>query len=486
MIKLVKKSLLILIAILLYCYLVILPRPVFAQEALGSPLGPEKINLHTWTQISSLDIVSGLTCQIVGYDPAQPQGKGCVAYDQTGKLVMMEKAGGGAVAFTGNLIAAMYANPPASGVTYLADLGKNLGIVKPAYAAVGTGFSGLSPILPIWKAFRNIAYLFFTIIFIAIGFAIMFRLKISPQAVVSIQSALPRIIITLILVTFSYAIAGFLIDLMYVLILVGVVVLAPAANISNIPELQKIYAEGNFIQIIGEALGIAGAGVPGGIWVAMTGLGGLVGGLIGNLIGGVPGFVVGLVAGLGLFALIIAVIILFVLFKLLIELVKAYISIILLVVFAPLMIMLGAIPGQSGFGNWFRNLLANILVFPAVALFFLLARILTSVDAGKLWVPPMTIGGVSITVASLIGFGMLLIVSKVPEMVKNALQVKPFPYGAAIGEALGPMRAAGGYGVIAGSEYAYQRSQITGSRWTQRPWQQIAEALKTAVQRGVK
>ncbi|MGB9706524.1 MAG: hypothetical protein ACPLXP_00405, partial [Microgenomates group bacterium] len=39
--------------------------------------------------------------------------------------------GGGAIGGITNLIAAMYANPPASSVEYFADLGRNLGIVKP-------------------------------------------------------------------------------------------------------------------------------------------------------------------------------------------------------------------------------------------------------------------------------------------------------------------------------------------------------------------
>jgi len=50
------------------------------------------------------------------------------------------------------------------------------------------------------------------------AFMIMFRVRISPQTVITVQSALPKIIFTLILITFSYAIAGFLIDLMYVVI----------------------------------------------------------------------------------------------------------------------------------------------------------------------------------------------------------------------------------------------------------------------------
>lgn len=447
MIKLMKRYLPFLVAILLYGYIAILPKSTLAQETSSSPLGAQNINLHTWTQISSLDIVSGLTCQIIGYDPANAknEGKGCVAYNQEGKLVMMEKAGGGAVAFTGNLIATMYANPPASGVQYLADLGKNLGFVSPAYAAVGTGFSGLSPILPIWKAFRNIAYLFFTIIFIVVGFAIMFRVKISPQAVVTIQSALPRMIIALILVTFSYAIAGFLIDLMYVLMVLLITALKQF-GVSGGPEIGPssgflevftgVFSAAYWVEFIkqvitGTVLGIAGV-------TAIFGVN--------------PTTIIILGIGGGLIVLVFSLIILFVIFKLFIELLKAYIGIIFGVIFAPLQIMLGVLPGvEFGFGAWIRNLLANILVFPAVAVFLFIAGALIKTGWGDLgWAPPMMTFPSQI-IPALIGFGVLLMVYKVPEMVKEALQVKPFRYGAAIGEAMGvpvgPLRGIAGGGI---------------------------------------
>jgi hypothetical protein len=121
---------------------------------------------------------------------------------------------GGALGFTNSLIASLYAAPPASGVMYLADLWHNKFLGKPAYAQ-GVGFKGLQPILPLWRGFRNVVYLLSSLIFIIIGIMIILRVKISPQAIVTIQSAIPQIITTLILVTFSYAIAGLAIDLMY-------------------------------------------------------------------------------------------------------------------------------------------------------------------------------------------------------------------------------------------------------------------------------
>src|SRR5690606_25281628 len=103
----------------------------------------------------------------------------------------------------------------------------------------GLGFSSLDPILDTWKAFRNVAYLFYVIMFLVIGFMIMFRQKISSQAVVTAQQALPKIIISLIAVTFSYALAGLMIDAMY-LIMYLIVGLFPSQTFENGMSLKEI------------------------------------------------------------------------------------------------------------------------------------------------------------------------------------------------------------------------------------------------------
>lgn len=366
----------------------------------------------------------------------------------------------GAVGGVSNLILAMYASPPASGVEYLADLGRNLGIIQPVYAQAGVGFQGLSPILKVWKAFRNIAYLFFVIIFVVIGFAIMFRVKISPQAVITIQSALPRIIMALILVTFSYAIAGFLIDLIYVFLMLGIAAIGTLGGLftsQEVRELQQQFTTGGFPNVIGAAFYALGelnlTWIVGVAMLISAGIGATVG-------GGLPGGAAGALVGGGLFLLLLAIVILYVLIKLFIELLKAYIGIIIGVIFAPLQIMLDVLPGQSGFGNWFRNLIANILVFPAVAIFLLIARVLvTRGSEGDLWTPPLMggSGAMSQVVVGLIGLGMLLMVYKIPEMIKQMFQIKPFPYGAAIGEAFGPGRMVAAPGAAAGGEELIRR-----------------------------
>ena len=122
----------------------------------------------------------------------------------------------GAVASSFRMLGAMYTHPPAHTATYVADLVRSSGLATPAYAQ-GLGFASLDPILNLWKIFRNVAYFFFIVILIVLGFMIMFRQKISGQAAVTAQQAIPSVVVSLILVTFSYAIAGFMVDLMYVL-----------------------------------------------------------------------------------------------------------------------------------------------------------------------------------------------------------------------------------------------------------------------------
>jgi len=452
--------------LLLFVFSVFLAKNALAYTSTGnyqeafekSVYGTNQINQPSFSNETLQAIVAGLNNQLLG----------CLTPDCSSKI----GASGGAVGSVSNLVTAMYSNPPASGTRYLADLGKNLGVVQPAYAATGFGFTKLDPILPVWKAFRNIAYIFFTIIFVVIGFAIMFRLKISPQAVVTIQAAIPRIVLALILVTFSYAIAGLLVDLSYVIILLVIAFLGsqgvPSIGMDDVPGLQEQFT-GGFEAVLKGVAQVVGFGLP----FTFAALGGIIGAIVGAFAGGI-GALPGAVLGVGLFLLIIGVTVLYLVFKLFMELLKAYLGIIFAIILGPLQIMLGAIPGQSGFGGWIKGLLANILIFPAVAIFLLLGRVLMKLSTEDLWTPPMfsfpgTVGlnllgqqiGPQINILSAImGLGVLLMVTKVPDMVRDAFKVPAFKYGSAIGEALAPVtgatKAAIGIGKSSAETYARQ------------------------------
>jgi hypothetical protein len=179
-------------------------------------------NLHNWTQKVMIETMLSLTCQLTGIDPTTPS-KQCLGVDQkTGKIGFLPTGDlakgqiGGAIGGMNNMISLLY-NPPVHPSDYFQNLASNFGITKKTYA-YETGFEGLSPLLDLWSAFRNMVYLLFVIVFVIIGLAIMLRIKIDPRTVMTIQNQIPKIIIGILLVTFSFAIAGFLVDAMWTFI----------------------------------------------------------------------------------------------------------------------------------------------------------------------------------------------------------------------------------------------------------------------------
>jgi hypothetical protein len=76
--------------------------------------------------------------------------------------------------------------------------------------AADINYSGpfLQIVLGVWKLARDVSYGVMAIVMLVVGFMIITRRKIGPQAAVTAQQALPRIVIALILITFSYPIGA--------------------------------------------------------------------------------------------------------------------------------------------------------------------------------------------------------------------------------------------------------------------------------------
>ncbi len=379
---------------------------------------------------------------------------GCATEACTNALASKGLPTNGAVGATSDLIASLYANPPASSAYYLADLGQRLNLTQPVYAQ-GIGFPGLNPLLDLWKAARNVAYTFFIFIFLIIGFAIMFRAKINPQTVVTIQSAIPKAVVALILVTFSYAIAGLMIDLMYLVIGLGGGILASSGLIEN--NLLNEYVNMGFFGVMGKLLKEgwdAWWPLVFGIWEGM-GAGEVGGKILGAITGAIPGLILG-------------VVLLFLTFKIFFALLMAYIQIIISIIIAPFQLMLSAIPGQNTLGSWLRNLTQNLLAFPAVILAFALGEILTHLSEKNIWMPPLLGGGTigSDVITSVLSLGILLLTAKIPDMIKGMFEKKPFAAGAAIGEAMGPAKGIGKTAYMAGVSREITHLQRRGKETT--------------------
>src|SRR3990170_830192 len=265
----------------------------------------------------------------------------------------------GAVQFASSLVTTLIGNPPVSSVDYMGYIAQKLNPVEPAYAQ-GTGFQALSPLIPIWSAFRNIAYLAFVIIFIFIGFMIMFRARLDPQTVVNVQNSLPKLVITLLLITFSYAIAGFMVDLIYLGIYI-LIATFDSAGLLGEPTiaLNRLLTQNLFELVFKAGLWRLTANAAQSVQELISSA--LANWSIGKYLGSISGWLAHAVFVIAL---------LFAMFKLFFQLGIAYIQIILQTIFAPIFILFNALPGSQSFSSWLRNFLSNILIFPAVATLF--------------------------------------------------------------------------------------------------------------------
>ena len=350
----------------------------------------------------------------------------------------------GIIGVSNNAISYLY-NPPASGIQYIAQTANSF-IGKPAYAA--TGYEGLQGILPVWKSFRNATYIIFSIIFIAIGIAIMLRIKISQNAVITIQSAIPKLITSLILVTFSYAIAGLLIDFSYVIeaLLLNII------NVNNNLNVTKLVSDPSVWSLLFSLFPVT----------AVLSLSNIAG-LITNLLGGSYqlGIIINIlsVVGIGTMAIAILIILIFVTIltiKFLLGLAKCYISLILRIILGPLEIALGALPNSKiGFSSWLVNVIANLAVFPITIVFIVLLNMITaSINSKNLWAPGVLakLDTNGQFLSAIIGFAGFILISKLPKLIPEAIfNIKPSPFGKAIGEGFAPIGAFAGKTVKTGA-----------------------------------
>ena len=354
--------------------------------------------------------------------------------EATESAMLRQSVGSGLIGTVSSGIVAMY-DPPINSQIYLADLLQNAKIIPEAQAQ-GLGFSSLDPILETWKQFRNVAYLFFVVIFLVIGFMIMFRAKIG-QTAITVQQAIPNIIVALLAVTFSYAIAGFLIDLMYLLLYL----------LSSLFYGQQDLIAGNIFTLVGTMFRGFGDNVN-------KAVAGLMDGLLGE---GVMADVLGWLSSLSA-QVVVGLAILFSVFKIFLELLKSYIAIILQVVLAPVILMVGAIPGQNAFASWLKNLTGNLIMWPIILMCLLVNRMLTSstYSDGGGFMPPYLLGsGQSAAFPALVGIGILLVIPEIMKEAKKMLGVSEGIMGNLTGAAMKQIQgampiASKGLGTVAG------------------------------------
>ena len=431
---LLRSSKLVLFLILTALFL---PNPAFAQTSTSSATTPTT-NYQLPTTISPTSplytdlLVNNLfhtfSCLAIGQSVI---GQPCLTYQMTKNaqgmlqgvpVLSQTNLSGGTLGAVTSVIGMLYTNPPVRTADYLASVGQGMGIVKEAKAQVGgSGAAVLNPILKLWQVSRNISYVILIIIFLIIGLMVMFRNKINPQTVITAQTALPGLVIGLVMITFSYFFAGLISDFAFIGTNLAGYYFSAAQGTPGQDLVEDLNTQ-NVLSVFSQFTGVLNQGnisqILDSIWHnlesptrqplnpfdfdpsrAITALAALL--MVqmvmpfGNMFGPIGSFIAGGsaaaatainptgVVGFAL-AFIAMIVLLYSMFKLLLRLINNYLTVILLTFTAPFQLLIAALPGRQGMAtNWMLNMLANILAFPAVLAVLYFVAFLLGPDYNK-------------------------------------------------------------------------------------------------------
>lgn len=253
--------------------------------------------------------------------------------------------------------------PPVNLAYYFKDLRADSLVFKEANAA-GVD-STFDRVLGIWKAVRNIAYGLLAIVVLVISIMISNRSKIDAQNVVTAQAMIPRIIISAVLITFSYAIGGLFIQmggLFGPIAKTGFYVLNGSFSESDITinapnvdtaAIKARYCQDPFTDNVPNMSVIIPCVAVGTLYLGTNTIALTV-------------FVVA--SGILLVVLAFATIFIYL---------TRYFRILLLTVFAPIIFVIAILPGQEDrIKNWFKDLAGAVLGVPAMLFVVLLGLFL--------------------------------------------------------------------------------------------------------------
>lgn len=349
---------------------------------------------------------------------------------------------GGALQTVGGTISDMYNNPTATTGEYFAYIQNNAGFIPHAYAASpagnGQGYQGLQTLtLQFWQWTRNIAYFFLAIVLILIAFIILVRGKVG-QVEVTLTNVIPRIIMALVLITFSYAIAGFIIDLMnlgFGIIDYSIFFEPKSSLASNLSLLlntsPSYYDPYQPTFSVWQILGTTGllsttAGVPTAVSANFGS------GVIQNVLSRIADLAQAGAGNNGLILLIFAIASLFAVFRIFFALLGNYIILLFLPVAAPLMFTFGVLPGRTGMITWwFKRMFAAILSFIGVYTMFCFIFITTafaSQQGGSILSAPLL--GLSSSPSAapalmgLVAFGLLMATPMIPTTMERVVGIQ--------------------------------------------------------------
>jgi hypothetical protein len=240
--------------------------------------------------------------------------------------------------------------------------------------AADSGYEALnnSGISAFWTKSLNLSYVFFIVVMVIAGFMIMFRHKLGGQAMVTLGTILPQVIICLLLATFSFAIAGLIIDLAGVINSLIAYMLFGNGKVSPIFGIGELIngalgGDGTIVGTIQAVTKMFGSFMLFGIYEENSALGILHAARKVLTFLFEPGKAVKVgVTGMLLIIFVVGIMFLGAV-RVTITLFKAYFGILVNVILAPIQLTIAAIPGNSHMiKNWLSSLLRNVMVFPVV------------------------------------------------------------------------------------------------------------------------
>ena len=205
-------------------------------------------NIRGWIGDQECDNVEGSDNLLGGViSAANSIVSGSVEYNDNGTATIK---GSLLVGSNNLLVGAWDATDQVSGTRFIADTLEDAGAVNPAVAAP-TGYQTFQPVIEVWKIMRNISLGFIMIIGMILAFMILLRVR-SGQGYVTIMNALPKIIVGIILIISSYAIAGLMVDIgnLAQKVIVNIfynhtfVTISDNVSVSNYP--RNLYFDGDY------------------------------------------------------------------------------------------------------------------------------------------------------------------------------------------------------------------------------------------------
>jgi len=382
---------------------------------------------HAFTSGQLDAITQGLTSLLTNTS-IDGSGNGATAYYQNiedGSLVARPvNRQKGAFDMVLSLVDVMYHSPTASVEVWASDVREKFDSTtlaaseSPTYNP-GQGYNLLSPVRDLWRTSSNAVYIFYILIVIAIAFLIVFRSQLNGQNAVNLFNAIPSIIISLVMVYFSYPLSAVFIDIIPVGSSVAYGTLignVPADEGGSAPGAYLLNKDFNFYSVEYGLLPVPIQGRPINaetelqiddrylsLWeifkiadvnISLTGVKTLIPDAV--FLGDLAGVALGNFGdGLGS---ILSLVFVFAAFtaglKLFFALLREYIILMIYPVLAPFFFLIAAIPGQTGTQilNYFKRLLAAALTFVAIYAVFLVVIIIarTPSSIGDVsFLPPM-------------------------------------------------------------------------------------------------